>query len=343
MNARRAGVVVALTLAGIASLSTSSAPPAAAHTLTGVSPTNYRSEITSVNPSLPGVTVSLLDLGRRVKVTNTSSNDVVVVGYNAEPYLRIGPSGVFENRKSPTVYANRTPSQKPPPDADPTAAPDWEKVSSGHSATWRDQRTRWEQPTPAAVQAAPDEVHDIGAWNIELRGANGTRSAVSGQITWEPGPSTWPWIALMFIVAGAVGAIGWLTRWITPFRAAVAAMVVVDVVNAVASVTAREGPWRDILFQDPLTTGAWIAALVSVVLLHEKSDRLWVAVAAGAAWVMAVTSGLNDSSALSQSQLPTDLAPALARAYISLTIALAVGVIIAALAILRPWSRVRVA
>jgi hypothetical protein len=190
------------------------------------------------------------------------------------------------------------------------------------------------------VQAAPDETHSVGEWNIELQAAGSQKSVVSGHIVWVPGPSPWPWIAVMVVVAAVVASIGWLTRWLTPFRAGLSAMVAIDVVNAAASVTTRDGPLRDIVLRDPLTTLAWVAALASVLLLHDQSDRLWVAIAAGAAWVIAVTSLFNDSSALSQSQLPTDLAPALARGYISLTIALAIGIIIAALAILRPWSRV---
>ncbi|MBV8302617.1 MAG: hypothetical protein JOZ04_00295, partial [Acidimicrobiia bacterium] len=57
------------------------APPAEAHTVTGVSPTDYRSEVLGVTPPLPGVSVRLLDLGNRVEVVNTSASDVVVLGY----------------------------------------------------------------------------------------------------------------------------------------------------------------------------------------------------------------------------------------------------------------------
>src|SRR2546421_5218325 len=83
------------------------ASPASAHTITGVAPTDYRSEILGVNPRLPGVSVRLLDLGNRVELTNTGAVDVVVFGYQGEPYLRVGPSGVFENRRSPSVALNR--------------------------------------------------------------------------------------------------------------------------------------------------------------------------------------------------------------------------------------------
>jgi len=83
------------------------APPAEAHTVTGVSPTNYRSQVLDLAPKLAGVTVRLLDLGNRVELVNTGA-DVSVLGYQGEPYLRVGPAGVFENTRSPAVYLNRT-------------------------------------------------------------------------------------------------------------------------------------------------------------------------------------------------------------------------------------------
>ena len=33
---------------------------------------------------------------------------MVVLGYDDEPYLRVGPRGVFENVKSPATYLNRS-------------------------------------------------------------------------------------------------------------------------------------------------------------------------------------------------------------------------------------------
>jgi hypothetical protein len=94
-----AGAVVVLVIAGAAR--------ADAHTITGVSPTNYRSEIVGVNPRLPGVSVHLLDLGNRVELVNRGATDVIVLGYQGEPYLRVGPAGVFENRRSPSVALNK--------------------------------------------------------------------------------------------------------------------------------------------------------------------------------------------------------------------------------------------
>ena len=100
----RAGAVMAVLVSAGVLLS---AQPAAAHVVTGVSPTNYRSRIVGVTPPLPDVEVKLLDLGRRVELTNRGDTDVIVLGYEGEPYLRVGPTGVYENDLSPTAEENR--------------------------------------------------------------------------------------------------------------------------------------------------------------------------------------------------------------------------------------------
>ncbi len=75
------------------------APPASAHTLSGPKPTNYRTRVVSVDPPMPGVVVRAVALGS-IGVTNHTDTEVVVYGYENEPYLRVGPLGVFENLHS---------------------------------------------------------------------------------------------------------------------------------------------------------------------------------------------------------------------------------------------------
>src|SRR5581483_8725164 len=123
------------------------AAPASAHTITGVAPTDYRSEILAVTPTWAGVSVRLLDLGNRVELVNTGPTDVVVLGYQGEPYLRVGPSGVFENRRSPSVALNKvtattsasTTTTVPPANAAAVGPPSWRRTGGGHSVRWRDR------------------------------------------------------------------------------------------------------------------------------------------------------------------------------------------------------------
>src|SRR4051812_46472370 len=104
----RAARRVALVAAAVAALVVAPAAPAAAHTVTGVGPTDYRSEVVGIAPPVDGVTVRVLDLGRRVEVVNRSGRDLVVLGYDGDDYLWLRPGrGVYENTRSPSVALNR--------------------------------------------------------------------------------------------------------------------------------------------------------------------------------------------------------------------------------------------
>ena len=53
-----------------------------------------------------GLRVDVVDAGSRLELENRTGETVQVLGYSDEPYLRIERDGVFENRRSPTLYAN---------------------------------------------------------------------------------------------------------------------------------------------------------------------------------------------------------------------------------------------
>jgi hypothetical protein len=226
------------------------ASPASAHTITGVAPTDYRSEIIGLSPRLPGVSVRLLDLGNRVELTNTGAVDVVVLGYQGEPYLRVARGGVFENRRSPSVALNRATATGtsaptttvPAPTAAAIAAPVWHRTAGGTSVRWRDRRTRWEGAAPAVVKAAPGQTHVVTPeWLIGVRRAD-VDASVSGRITYVPGPSPLPWlaVAVVLLVATAAGAL--LRRWGMALSAGLALIVAVDVVHSFGIAAAGHDP-----------------------------------------------------------------------------------------------------
>ena len=102
------------------------AGPASAHTISGPRPTNYRSHIVAMAPVEPGITARVVDLGNKFELTNRSSTEITVLGYEGEPYLRIGPDGIFENLHSQATYINRTRLGGTVPagiDTSPTARP----------------------------------------------------------------------------------------------------------------------------------------------------------------------------------------------------------------------------
>ena len=85
------------------------APPVRAGALGGVEPSNYRTRVLAVRPPVPGLSVEVVDAGTRLRLANGGSEDVVVLGYQSQPWLRVPPGGVvtwqdrrarWEDRKS---------------------------------------------------------------------------------------------------------------------------------------------------------------------------------------------------------------------------------------------------
>src|SRR5262245_15534487 len=207
MIARRARRLLMCALLGCGAV-VAFASPAGAHGIGGTQPTNYETTITRVDPPVPGVHVEVVDLGNRLRLTNDTSHDVVVLGYDGEPYLRVGPRGVFENRKSPATYLNRSrvPTGPAPASADSAAPPVWQRVSDASSATWHDHRAHWMgSDPPPAVQRDPGREHVIDRWTVGLR-VGGRPVAVHGVLEWVPPPSPWPWVAIAVATAAIVVA-----------------------------------------------------------------------------------------------------------------------------------------
>ncbi|HEY5165460.1 MAG TPA: hypothetical protein VIJ44_05880, partial [Acidimicrobiia bacterium] len=103
----RPGRAVLALLLGVASV-VAAAEPAGAHGVAGIQPSNFDTRVLAVVPVTTGIHVQAVDLGNKLQLDNHTGRDVVVLGYDDEPYLRVGPAGVFENVRSPAVYLNRT-------------------------------------------------------------------------------------------------------------------------------------------------------------------------------------------------------------------------------------------
>ena len=195
---RSVGSAVLTVLAGLAIVVTGATPALAHVGGGGPAPSNWRSPVTSVQPAMPGVVVRTVDNGDYVEVVNNSPVTVTVLGYDGEPYLRIGPDGVEHNTRSAATYLNRTADGRttPPADADAGAAPVWQHVGDKPSYRWHDHRAHWMLSTPPpAVTAAPSRAQQIATWTVEMR--YGTEPVtVTGTLSWVPGPSPWPWYGL---------------------------------------------------------------------------------------------------------------------------------------------------
>src|SRR4029077_17610028 len=122
------------------------------------------------------------------------------LGYEDEPYLHFRADGVVEeNRRSPTLYQNR--SRYGPADgaadADAPAAPEWQQVASDGSYAWHDHRAHWMLRQPPANA---ERGQQVGSGDIPLQ-VDGPPVSVWVAVTWAEAPSRLP------LVAGAVVAV----------------------------------------------------------------------------------------------------------------------------------------
>src|SRR4029453_8134308 len=261
MNRRlpRRAVLVAglgLLLVGVA------AGPAAAHAVgTGTEASNYRTTVHGIEQGTPGLSVRAV-AGGLLELTNRSDREVVVLGYRLEPYLRVGPDGVYENQRSPSTYTNRfrTAPASIPPEFDPQAAPEWRRIGDGPSAGWHDHRAHWTGPDPPAVKASPGALHVVVPdWGVPLRQGDRTM-VVRGDITWVPGPAPWPWLlAAVGLFAAALASAGGPQR---PPALSVRALVGVaaDMVHTAGALLVSTAPFAAELYGTVTSAAGWVVA-----------------------------------------------------------------------------------
>jgi hypothetical protein len=327
---RQAGLVagLALLLVGAA------AGPAAAHAVgTGTEASNYRTNVHGIDQGTPGISVRAL-AGGLLELTNRSDEEVLVLGYRLEPYLRIGPAGVFENQRSPSTYTNRfrTTPASIPPEFDPQAAPEWRRIGDGPSAGWHDHRAHWTGPDPPAVKASPGALHVvIPSWEVPLRQGDGTM-VIRGDITWVPGPAPWPWLlAAVGLFAAALAAAGGYSR---PKVLAVVAIVAVaaDVVHTAGALLASTAPLAPQLYGTATAAAGWVVSGVAAYrLLRGRADTGLIYLLLGGVF-LTLAGALPDLPALARSQLPSGFGPVVTRAAITFTLGLGAAMVVAGLA-----------
>ena len=313
------------------------ASPAAAHSVSGVGATNFITTLREVEPAVDGVRVEVIELGSRIQVENRADTDLVVLGYQDEPYLRIGPEGVFENRRSPATYLNaeRQGGGSVPGTADPKAEPQWAKVSSGQVARWHDHRAHWmgEQDPPAVRRDGSKRHVIIPEWVIGMRLGSRTIEA-KGDLVWEPGPSPVPFLGLALLLALLVAGLGWLGSRYAALAVATAVTLAVDAVHIAGIASASAGSLGTKLgaalggsFSSLI---AWGVGVLAVFLLaRRRPDGFFAAAFAGL--FVAVFGGVADIGTLSRSHAPFAWSIGLGRLLVAASLGLGLGLLAGAI------------
>jgi len=163
-------------------------------------PTDYRSEVVAVVPETPAVAVSIVGGDAFVELEVAPGTEVLVVGYQNEPFLHIRPDGVVEeNERSPSVYVSRTRmgGADVPDYADAALPPAWKAVATGGRYAWHDHRAHWMSPD-APTTAVPGDKVQTGVIPLIVAGV---AVSVTVDTYWLPAPSRVP------LYAGAVGGV----------------------------------------------------------------------------------------------------------------------------------------
>ncbi len=172
-------------------------------------PTDYLSEVVAIEPSA-AVSVTVIGGDSFLQLVADTGTEVLVVGYQGEPYLWFQPDGtVLENRNAPSTYVNqdRFGGNDIPANASADAEPDWVEVASSGRYAWHDHRAHWMQRTRPLGQGPGDQILEAV---IPLE-VNGEQVGVTVISTWQPAPSAVPvWIGLALGAAAAAGA--WALR-----------------------------------------------------------------------------------------------------------------------------------
>lgn len=327
----RVGIV--LLLAGVVQVG--AAGPASAHAVGGgPAASNYRTNLKGIAPPIAGVEVRVVDGGNQLQLTNRGPQEVTVLGYQNEPYLRVGPGGVFENETSPSTFSNRsiTAPTQIPAEFSANAPPDWRRISSQPVAVFHDHRAHWPGgPDPTAVQRARGTRQIVSPnWQLPIKVGDKT-SILSGSIEWIPGPSPWPWAAVAVALAALVLLVSRSTWQARALAAVTALAVITDAVHTIGVWTGSTASILTQLYGSATSFAGWVVAAIAIQRLLTgklEAGRTFMLLAA---IFLALAGAAPDVAALARSQLPTGIDPVLARAAISATLGLGVGMLLAAL------------
>ncbi len=180
MRRRSLLALLVLTLAGGVS-------PAWAHT----ADPHVRTVIDEITPPMADVSVRVeAGVATQLVLENRGDGEVVVLGRDGDPFLRIGPDGVWGNRNARDFHATATPTGGlSGSSTTPDAGPDWTHLTTEPVWGWFDHRLH-PQPltTPPDLDPAGDPV-PFAQWQVPMR-FNDRDATVSGHLEYAIAPGS---------------------------------------------------------------------------------------------------------------------------------------------------------
>jgi hypothetical protein len=176
---RRTAVAVALAALAVAA-------PASAHQ----GNPSFLSEIGAIEPSGEGISVEILNRDDALLLHNTSGEEIVILGYEDEPYARLLADGTVEvNENSEAHYLNedRFAEVDVPEGLDAGTPPKWKTISRSGRFEWHDHRAHWMGEGRPPQVTNPDERTKVFDWEVPTT-VGGRPGAITGTLTWTPTP-----------------------------------------------------------------------------------------------------------------------------------------------------------
>jgi hypothetical protein len=283
-------------------------------------PSDFRSRVTGISPPAAGVHAEIRGGDTFLEVRVDRGHEVVVDGYDGDPYLRVLEDGTVQrNRNSQATYLNesRKGTGTPPPNAKTGADPDWETVADGGTYAWHDHRVHWMSEASPPVPRGSKVTGAYDPWKVPIV-VDGQRADIEGTLTYEDAATPVPWLALV-LVAGVLLALLGRRRAVLASAGALTAASVLAVVVGRADWASTPGGGNPLLWVLPL-----VAALEGVVALVSRLRTVSVvgtlgAVAFLSAWV------LLRFDVLTKPVLPTSLPFWLDRATTSASLGLCIA------------------
>ena len=245
---------------------------ASAHASSPTVALDYRLVLDDLPPTLRGVSISVLDGDRALRVT-VREGTLTVLGDLREPMLRIGPDGSYVNRASITAAAQRL----------TRGGRGWSRVG-GPTITWHDHRLA---PPPYADGRTGAVARFTIPATYDRRPA-----ALAGTFVRYRRPLLWPWLAGAGITGGVVVL---LLRLRPGLRAPLATMLGViagaGALTALVAFGAADAPNGRVAWAQ-IVLGSLLAAAIAgaLVCLHGERRTVLAGLLGAAAAVASIGS-----------------------------------------------------
>ena len=187
---------------GVATAALVLADPALAHTgKTAPVATNFEARIGGVRPETAAVEAKVVDGDAGLWLHVGAGATLVIRGAEGEPMLLFDRHGVFANVRSLTAESDRIDLLDARPDPNPSAQPEWHRLTSGHSYLWHEHRLHVLEPLSRGHRATTM----LGTWTVPFL-LDGASHRLAGTLVYHRPGRVWPWIVLAVGLAATLAA-----------------------------------------------------------------------------------------------------------------------------------------